>query len=80
MAGEHEHWDMAGAMVGEVLRALTDKQGQLDIRMRHVALDWKGTPLGLELNGTITVSVHMHDLNDKEKQALREANISAIKS
>ncbi|MCI4358492.1 MAG: hypothetical protein L3J95_02675 [Thermoplasmata archaeon] len=75
-----EHWDTAGALVGEVLKALTDKQGQVDIRLKHVALDWKGTPLGLELNGTVTVSVHMHDLNEKEKQALREANLVAIKS
>jgi hypothetical protein len=75
-----ERWDMAGAMVGEVLKALSDKQGQLDIRLKHVALDWKGTPLGLELNGTVTVSLHMHDLNDKERQAFRDANIAAIKA
>ncbi|HEV2166048.1 MAG TPA: hypothetical protein VGS23_03585 [Thermoplasmata archaeon] len=73
-------WDMAGVMLGEVLKALTDKQGQVDIRLKHVALDWKGTPLGLELNGTLSVSVHMHDLNEKEKQAFRDANIAAIKS
>ena len=71
---------MAGAMVGEILKALTDKQGQVDIRLKHVALDWKGTPMGLELNGTLSVSIHMHDLNEKEKQALREANIAAIKA
>jgi hypothetical protein len=76
----NEHGDMAGALVGELLKALTDRQGQLDIRLKHVVLDWKGTPLGIELNGTVTVALHLHDLNEKEKQAFRESNIAAIKS
>ncbi|HEV2231702.1 MAG TPA: hypothetical protein VGV64_02915 [Thermoplasmata archaeon] len=72
-------WELGGAFMGEVLKALTDKQGQVDIRMRNVALDWKGTPLGLELNGTITVSVHMRELSDKEKAAHQDSTVANLR-
>lgn len=71
---------MAGEIVGGILRAMTDKHGQVDVRLKGISLTWKGTPLSLELNGTISVTAHLRDLSDKEKQAHRDANLAAIRA
>jgi hypothetical protein len=71
--------EMAGQIVGGIVKALTDKHGQMDIRLKGVQLSWKGTPLSWELNGAVTVSLHLRDLTEKEKQAHRDSNLAAIK-
>jgi len=71
--------EMAGEIVGGIVKALTDKHGQMDVRLKGISLKWKGTPLALELNGALSVTVHLRDLTDKEKAAHRDANLAAIK-
>jgi len=71
--------DLGAAFVGEMLKSLTDKHGQVDVRVNGLALTFKGTPVGVELNGSITMTVHMRDLSDEEKKAHKSANLSAIR-
>jgi len=37
-------------------------------------------PVGVEINGTITLSVHMRDLTSEEKDALASRNMAALSS
>ena len=53
----------------DFVQAFADRHGELDIRLDHVQLKLPLVRDSLELNGTITVSVHMRALSDKEKQA-----------
>jgi hypothetical protein len=61
------------------LDGLTDKHGELNVRFDKVELRWRGTPLGIELNGSLAVSVHMRDLTNDEKQAYIRENLGRIR-
>ena len=53
----------------DFVQAFADRHGELDIRLDHVRLRVPLLPESLELNGTITVSLHMRQLSEKEKAA-----------
>jgi hypothetical protein len=61
------------------LDGLTDKHGEIDVRFDKMELRWKGTPLGIELNGSLVVSVHVRDLTDDEKRAHIRENLGRIR-
>jgi hypothetical protein len=71
--------ESAPGWVDGVIGALIDRHGQVDIRLQKVAVTVPGSPLGLEVNGTVTVSVHLRDLSDDEKQAHVASNVAAIR-
>jgi|HubBroStandDraft_4_1064222.scaffolds.fasta_scaffold501455_1 hypothetical protein len=62
-----------------LLDTLVDKHGQIDLRFDSVEIRMKGTPLGLELNGNVAVSIHLRDLSDEEKKAHVGKNIERIR-
>ncbi|PSN83272.1 hypothetical protein B9Q13_03605 [Candidatus Marsarchaeota G2 archaeon ECH_B_SAG-G16] len=62
-----------------LIEALSDKHSQLDIRINGLTLSFEGIPLSIELNGMISLSVHMRDLTDEEKQAYVQHNVSSLK-
>lgn len=53
----------------EVMDALSNRHGQVDIRLDRLSMKLPFAFGSLELNGTVTVSVHMRDLTDKERSA-----------
>ncbi len=53
----------------DFVEAVANRHGQLDIHLEHVALKLPMLRESLELNGTISVSVHLRELTDREKQA-----------
>jgi len=53
----------------DMVEALSDRHGELDIRLEHLALRMPMIPDVIELNGQITVSLHLRELSDKEKSA-----------
>jgi hypothetical protein len=53
----------------DFVQAIADRHGQMDIRLEHLSLRIPLLKESVELNGTISVSVHMRDLTDKEKNA-----------
>ena len=60
-----------------LIEALADKQSQLDLNFQKVNLSLPGMQqIGLQLDGTITLSVHMRDLTNEEKQALSAKNVA----
>jgi hypothetical protein len=65
-------------MVERLIEALADKHSQLDINFQHTGIKFPGLRESLEVNGTITLSVHMRDLSDEEKRALSQKNVSML--
>ncbi len=53
----------------DLVEAISDRHGELDIRLEHLTLKLPLVPDAIEVNGTISVSAHMRDLTDKEKAA-----------
>ncbi len=52
----------------ELVEALSNRQGQVDLRLDRFAVR---LPLGgeIELSGNLTVSVHLRELSDRERKA-----------
>jgi len=71
---------MGKGIVEGLIGALSDKHTQLDVQLRNLTLSLGGSQLGLELNGTVTVAVHMRDLSEEERDAHIAHNIAAAKS
>ncbi|HZW54902.1 MAG TPA: hypothetical protein VFF30_01285 [Nitrososphaerales archaeon] len=75
-----------GSMVAEVegmleglIEALADKHSQLELNFQRVTLRVPGMQqVGVELDGTVTLSVHMRELSSEEKQALSAKNVAAM--
>ncbi len=72
--------DAVPAMVEGLVAALVDHHGQMDIRLQKVHVGMPGTPLGLEVDGKVTVSMHLRSLTAEEKRAHVEANIASIRA
>lgn len=62
-----------------LIEALADKHSQLDLNFQRVSVRVPGIQqVGVELNGTVTLSVHMRDLSNEEKQALASKNVAML--
>jgi hypothetical protein len=53
----------------DLVEAISDRHGQMDIRLDHLSMRLPVIRDSIELNGTISVMVHMRELSDEEKQA-----------
>ena len=53
----------------DLVQAIADRRGELDIRLEHLSLRLPLLRESVELNGTISVTMHVRDLTDKEKAA-----------
>ncbi len=53
----------------DMVEALSDRQGELELRLEHLSMRLPLMPEAIELNGHVTVAVHLRELSDKEKQA-----------
>jgi hypothetical protein len=62
----------------DLVEAISNRHGQMDIRLEHLSLRLPLIPDAVEVNGTITVSVHMRELTDKEKAARVSKEIRAL--
>jgi hypothetical protein len=63
-----------------LIDSLMDRQSQLDIQLKGVTLSWPGTPMALQLSGTLTVSLHFRELSDDEKAAHSAATVSHLRA
>jgi hypothetical protein len=52
-----------------LMEALSNRHGEMNIRLEHVTLRLPLVPETFEVNGTLTVSVHLRELSEKEKSA-----------
>lgn len=78
MPGEKENGSEQRGLFEGLIEALADKHSQVDVNFQSVSLRVPGMQLGLELNGLVTVSVHMRDLTDEEKRSSAARNVSVM--
>jgi hypothetical protein len=53
----------------DLMDALSNHHGQMDVRFERLNLRLPFAGRTLELNGNVSVSVHLRDLSDKERSA-----------
>lgn len=53
----------------DLVTALSNRHGQIDLHLEHVSLKLPFTGQSVELNGDVSVSVHLRDLSDRERTA-----------
>ena len=56
-------------VIAGLLEALADKHSQLDINLQKVTIKLPNMQVGVELDGLVTVTVHMRNLTEDEKKA-----------
>jgi hypothetical protein len=61
------------------INAMANHQGKVDVRLEGVSLKLPYIPEQVELNGTVTISFHMRELTDKERDAHVAKEIRALK-
>ncbi|MGA7924358.1 MAG: hypothetical protein WCA77_10345 [Thermoplasmata archaeon] len=74
-----EGMDAKKSMIQDLMGAMIDKHGQLDVQLRNLSVQLAGSRLGVEVSGLVTVSVHMRDLDEREKRAHVEDTIARLR-
>lgn len=72
--------EISKGMVEGLIEALMDRQSQLDVQLKGMTVSLAGTPLALQMSGKLTVSVHLRELTDEEKEAHASATIAGLRS
>ncbi len=60
------------------MMAMANHQGKLDLRLEGVSLKLPYIPQPLEVNGTVSISFHLRDLTDRERDAHIDKEIRAL--
>ncbi len=53
----------------DMIEALSNRHGQVDIHLDRMSLKFPFVKQPLEVNGTVTISVHLRDLTEKDRAA-----------
>ena len=61
-----------------LITALANKQSQVDLTFDRTNLRFPGTSIGMEINGTISLVVHMRELTEEERQILASKNVASL--
>lgn len=64
----------------DLVEALSNRHGQIDIRLENMALKLPFSGGAVELNGTMTVSVHLRELTERERSAHASRQVKALSS
>ena len=72
--------DMEKGIFEGLIEALSDKHSQLDMNFQHARVNLLGSQLGWELNGVLSLTVHMRELTEDEKRASAEKNVAVMSS
>jgi hypothetical protein len=79
MESKMERPEDAGKNLFEgLIEALANKQSQVDLTFNRTSLRFPGTAVGMEINGAISLVVHMRELTDEEKQILASKNVATL--
>lgn len=60
------------------VEALADRHSQVDINFSGVTVRLPNSPVAVELNGLLTLTVHMRDLTADEARASAARNVAAM--
>jgi len=72
--------EMGSGLLEGLIEALGDKHSELNLNFQRTRLTVPGTQMGIELNGVVSLTVHMRELTENEKKALAEKNIASMSS
>ncbi len=65
-------------MLAGLLEALANKHSELDLNFQRVSVTLPNVRMSVELNGMITVSVHMRDMTEEERKALSAKRVEML--
>jgi hypothetical protein len=60
--------------------AITNQRGELDVRLEGVSLKLPFLPEPVELNGTVTMSFHVRELSEKEREARAAKEVRQLRA
>ena len=60
--------------------AIANQRGELDLRLEGVSLKLPFIPEPVELNGTVTVSFHVRELSEKEREARAAKEVRQLRA
>ena len=63
-----------------LIESLADKHSQLDINFQKTNIKLPGLEKTLEIDGLVTLSVHVRELTDEEKAASSKKNVVLMTS
>ncbi len=78
---EEKEKGMAGlekGVFGGVLEALANKHSKLELNFDKVSVTLPNVRMSLELNGTVTLSVHMREMTEEERKALANKHVEML--
>ena len=78
MAETKDVGDVGRGILEGLFEALADKHSQLDINLQGLSVRLPSTQLSVELNGLVTLTVHMRDLTEDEKKASAARNVTVM--
>jgi hypothetical protein len=71
---------MEKGLIEGLIEALADKHSQLDINFQKTTIRIPGVQVTVELNGLVTLTTHIRDLTEEERQASTSKNIALLTS
>ena len=75
---ETKQKEVGEGLFAGLLEALADKHSELDIKLQDVSVKLPRMQVGVELNGLVTVTVHLRDLTEEEKKASAARNVGMM--
>jgi hypothetical protein len=72
--------EVESGLLEGLIEALGNKHSQLDVNFQRTKVTMPGTQVGVELNGVVTLTVHMRELTEDEKKASAEKSIALMSS
>jgi hypothetical protein len=67
-----------GRLLENLIEALAGRASQIDLSFNRTSIGIPRLRTNLELNGTISVTVHMRDMTDSEKEAYAQRASAAL--
>ena len=64
--------------LGGLFETLADKHSQVDVNFQRISIRFPNTGVNVELNGLVTLTVHMRELTDDEKRASAARNVAVM--
>lgn len=80
MSESKEVQGMEKGLFEGLIEALGDRHSQLDVNFQRTRISMPGSQVGLELNGVVTLTVHMRELTEDEKKASAEKSVALMSS
>ena len=61
-----------------LIEALANKHSELELNLKKVTVSLPSLQMSVELDGVVSLSVHMREMSDEEKKALSAKNVKMM--